>query len=74
MQRLIDFLIVLTFRNELIENMIISLARALKRYSRLLEKIVLYDAAFDCVLRVKANLHKFAKATAVIISNGLGIS
>lgn len=74
MQRLAKLLVVLAFRHQLVEHVVISLAGALERNSRLLEQIILDDAAFYRVLGVEAHLHEFSESRAVIVAHCLRIS
>lgn len=73
-QRLAELLVVLALCHELIEHVVVSLAGALERNSRLLEQIILDDAAFYRVLGVEAHLHEFSKPRAVIVAHCLRIS
>lgn len=54
----------------MIKNVIIPFPWALESDARLLQQIVLYDAAFDHPFRVEANLHEFPEAAGVVVSNG----
>lgn len=54
--------------------MVVSLATRLECNARLLEKIVLNDAAFDLISRIEAYLDEFAKSTGIVISDGLCIA
>ncbi len=54
--------------------MVVSLLRRLRRDPRLLEQVVLDDAALDLELGVEADLHEAAEAGGVVVADRLGIS
>ena len=67
---LLGELLVATGRlDQLIEDVIVALARALKRDATLLEQVVLDYAALDHPLAVEADLHELAEARAVVVAH-----
>ena len=53
--------------------MVVPLVGALRGDPRLLEQIVLDDAALDLELAVEADLHEAAEARAVVVADRLGV-
>ena len=54
--------------------MVVSLVRRLRRDPRLLEQVVLNDAAFDLELLVEAHLHEAPEAGRVVVPYCFGIA
>ena len=59
---------------ELVENVVISLGRLLKRNSRFFKQIRLDVSACDLSTRVEVNANEFAETRRVVVSRGFGIT
>lgn len=60
--------------HKLVEHVVIPFTTRLECDARLLEEIVLNDAAFDLIPRVETHLDEFAKPTRIVISDRLRIA
>lgn len=69
-----EFAIATRGLDELVEDVIVALAGALKRDAALLEQVVLDYAALYHPLAVEADLHELAEARAVVVAHRLRVA
>lgn len=74
MKRRRKLLVRLPLGDQLVKHVVVALLWALERDARLLEEVVLDDAAADAELVVEANLHELAEPRTVVVADRLGVS